>query len=151
MRRLKMKALIQKFPGIYQLIRYGVVGLINNLIGYLIYLVVTFFWLEPKLAVTLFYPIAAFIGYFSHFKYSFSYQGKHGFAVIRYGIAHFIGYSINFIMLLVLVDKFKFPHQAIQALAIFVVAFALFLMFRFFVFPQTNYRKVTPQDFEVVS
>lgn len=146
-----MKRLLQRFPGIYQFIRYGVVGVINNLIGYLIYLFVTFFWLEPKVAITLFYPIGALIGYFSHFKYSFSYQGKHRFAIIRYGIAHFIGYGINFIMLLILVDKLKFPHQAIQASAIFVVASALFLLFRYFVFPQANYRKATPHDFEVAS
>ncbi|WP_454781360.1 GtrA family protein [Legionella sp. WA2022007384] len=146
-----MNRLIQKFPGLYQFIRYGVVGVINNLIGYLIYLLVTFFWLEPKVAITLFYPIGALIGYFSHFKYSFAYQGTHRFALIRYGIAHFIGYGINFIMLLLLVDKLKFPHQAIQGIAIFVVACALFLMFRYFVFPQVRYQKVKPRNFEVVS
>ncbi len=126
---------MQKFPAIYQLIRYGVVGVINNLLGYLIYLFVTFFWIEPKIAITLFYPIGALTGYFGHLKYSFAYQGKHRFTLIRYGIAHFIGYSINFMMLFILVDKLKFPHQAVQGSAIFVVASALFLMFRYFVFP----------------
>ncbi|MBA3537173.1 MAG: GtrA family protein [Tatlockia sp.] len=138
---------MQKFPAIYQFIRYGIVGVINNLLGYLIYLFVTFFWLEPKIAITLFYPIGALTGYFGHLKYSFAYQGKHRFTLIRYGIAHFIGYSINFMMLVILVDKLKFPHQAVQASAIFVVASALFLMFRYFVFPRENYRKIEPNDF----
>ena len=142
-----MRLSIQRSAGIYQLIRYGVVGVINNLIGYLIYLLVTFFGLEPKMAITLFYPIGVLIGYFSHFKYSFAYQGKHRFAIIRYGIAHIIGYGINFMMLLILVDKFKFLHQEVQALAIFVVASALFLMFRYFVFPKTNDREVNAAGF----
>ncbi|WP_454784962.1 GtrA family protein [Legionella sp. WA2024007413] len=141
-----MNELIQKFPGLFQFIRYSVVGVINNFIGYIIYLLVTFFWLEPKVAITLFYPIGALIGYFNHFKYSFSYQGTH-LALLRYGIAHFIGYGINFIMLFVLVDKFNFPHQAIQAIAIFVVACALFLMFRYFVFPHAHYTKCEASRF----
>ena len=34
-------------------LRYGVIGVLNNLLGYLIYLVVTGLWLDPKVAVTL--------------------------------------------------------------------------------------------------
>ena len=136
-----MKALIQRYPGIYQFIRYGVVGVMNNLLGYLIYLFVTFFWLDPKLAITLFYPIGALTGYFGHMKYSFAYQGNSKLTIVRYGIAHFIGYGINFMMLLILVDKLKFPHQVVQGAAIFVVAGALFLMFRYFVFSNTRYQQ----------
>ncbi|CEG58351.1 GtrA family protein [Legionella fallonii] len=140
-----MKTLMQSSSGLYQFIRYGVVGVINNLIGYLIYLFVTFFWLEPKMAITLLYPVGVLIGYFSHFKYSFAYQGKHGLAIVRYGVAHFIGYGINFMMLLIFVDKLKYLHQTVQALAIFVVASALFLMFRYFVFPKKVIEKQTPE------
>lgn len=136
-----MKVLLQRYPGLYQLIRYCVVGVMNNFFGYLIYLFITFFWLDPKLTITLFYPLGALTGYFGHLKYSFAYEEKSKLTLVRYGIAHFIGYGINFMMLLILVDKFKFPHQIIQALAIFVVAGALFLMFRHFVFPHTHYRE----------
>ncbi|MBA2710844.1 MAG: GtrA family protein [Tatlockia sp.] len=130
-----MKGLKQKYPALFQFIRYGIVGIINNAIGYLIYLLVTFLWLEPKVAISLFYPVGALIGYFGHVKYSFAYAGKHRFALIRYWIAHLIGYSVNFLMLSILVDQFKFPHEGVQALAIFVVAATLFLLFKYFVFP----------------
>lgn len=117
-----------------QIIRYGVVGVANNLLGYLIYLLVTWLWLEPKVAVSLFYPIAAFTAYFGHAKYSFSHDGHHEKIVPRYIIAHVIGYLSNMFLLYIFVDKLHFPHQLIQAIAIFVVAGILFLLFRFFVF-----------------
>lgn len=129
-----MRTLIIKFPALLQMIRYGIVGVANNLISYLIYLLMTYLWLDPKVAVTLFYPIGAVTAYFGHYKYSFSYQGKNTFTMLRYGLAHVIGYSINLMMLLVLSDKFQLPHQAVQALAILVVAFTLFLLLKYFVF-----------------
>ncbi len=49
-----------------QVARYGVVGVISNLLGYLLYLLVTWLWLEPKVAVTLMYPIGAVAAYFGH-------------------------------------------------------------------------------------
>ncbi len=137
-----MKALRSKFPVLYQIIRYGIVGVLNNLLGYLIYLLITFFWLDPKVAVSILYPIGATTAYFGHAKYSFSYQGNHTNAVLRYAFAHFVGYSVNVFMLFILSDKLKFSHQAVQALAIVVVAGILFLMFRYFVFPHSVYSKV---------
>ncbi|MDD2882880.1 MAG: GtrA family protein [Rhodoferax sp.] len=118
-----------------QVARYGVVGVLNNLLGYLIYLLVTWLWLDPKVAVTLLYPVGALTAYFGHAKYSFSYSGSTPHGVLRYVIAHLIGYSVNVLMLYVLSDRLLFPHQIIQALAIVVVAGVLFLLFRYFVFP----------------
>jgi hypothetical protein len=46
-------------------------------------------------------------------------------------------------MLFILSDKWGFPHQAVQASAIFVVALILFLMFKYFVFPDSEYGKLT--------
>ena len=44
-------------PALVQLARYGVVGVVTNLAGYLVYLFLTWFWLEPKLAVSILYPV----------------------------------------------------------------------------------------------
>lgn len=119
-----------------QVIRYAVVGLLNNLLGYLIYLLMTSFGMDPKLAVTILYPITTTIGYFVHSKYSFAYRRGHGGAMLRYLMAHCIGYGVNVAMLLILYDHLKLPHHAVQAAAVFVVAGVLFLLFRYFVFPR---------------
>lgn len=117
-----------------QLVRYGVVGLLQNLAGYLIYLLVTWLGVEPKLTVTIFYPIAATLAYFGHSKYSFSYRGGHTGGFARYVFAHICGYLLNLISLFVFVDIFLFPHQIVQFCNIFLVAGFLFLTFKFFVF-----------------
>ncbi len=123
------------WPVLAQMVRYFVVGVLNNLLGYLIYLGITWLWLEPKLAVTMLYPIGAVTAYFGQAKYSFSYQGPTHHGMFRYVIAHAIGYGVNLTLLFLLVDKFMLPHQLVQAVAIFLVAGILFLLFRYFVFP----------------
>jgi putative flippase GtrA len=118
-----------------QLARYGVVGVLNNLLGYMIYLVLTWLWLDPKLAVTLLYPIGALTGYFGHARYAFGYGGRTSRGILRYAIAHLIGYGANIGMIHLFSDRMGYPHQLIQGLAIFVVSGILFLLFRYFVFP----------------
>lgn len=118
-----------------QVVRYGVVGVLNNLLGYLIYLLVTWLWLDPKIAVTLMYPIGAVTAYFGHARYSFAYSGRTSHSIVRYAIAHLIGYGANIGMLYLFSDRLGYPHQLVQAVAIVAVAGILYLLFRYFVFP----------------
>lgn len=123
-----------------QIARYGVVGMLNNLLGYLIYLVVTWLWLDPKVAITLMYPVGAATAYFGHAKYSFAFGGRASHGIVRYVLAHLIGYAVNLGMLYILTDRLGYPHQLVQAVAVFVVAAVLFLLFRHFVFPSQPIR-----------
>jgi putative flippase GtrA len=133
------RALHGLWPALSQLVRYGVVGLAVNSTGYLVYLVVTM-RLEPKLAVTLLYPVAVLIGYLSHARYSFRFAGRKAWALARYVTAYATAYGVNELMLYGLTDRLGFPHQAVQAAAIFVNAGLLFLLLKFFVFPQPRER-----------
>ena len=122
-----------------QVVRYGVVGVLNNLLGYLIYLLVTWLWLDPKMAVTLMYPIGAVTAYFVHARYSFAYIGRTSHGIARYTIAHLIGYGANIGMLYLFSDRLGYPHQMVQAVAIVAVAGILYILFRYFVFPQRHH------------
>jgi putative flippase GtrA len=133
-----MNKLMSRFPALGQIIRYGIVGVLNNLLGYFIYLLVTYFWLDPKVAITLLYPVGATTAYFGHSKYSFSRQGTKKHAPWRYIVAHLISYGVNYLMLYILWERFNFPHQAVQAGAIFVCAGVLFILFKYFVFPPSD-------------
>jgi putative flippase GtrA len=126
------------WPAVSPLIRYGIVGFLTNLAGYLVYLLVTWLWLEPKLAVTLLYPVGVVAGYFGHARYSFAYRGRATSGLFRYLIAHALGYSTNVSLLYVFSDLLHLPHQAVQACAILIVAGFLFLLFKFFVFPPAH-------------
>ena len=121
-----------------QLLRYGVVGLGTNLALYFIYLLITYWGLEPKKAMTMLYIVGALMGFFGHRKWTFTHQGAFLVSGIRYFIAHLLGYLINFIILLTFVDKLGYSHQWVQAGAILVVAGFLFVAFRYFVFPKSQ-------------
>ena len=127
------------------LFRYGVVGFANNAVGYLIYLLITWLGVDPKLVVTIGYPVGALVGYFGNKQWSFSYKGRFTSSLARYVVAHVGGYLINISMLFILVDKFGFAHQWVQVVAICVVAGFLFLAMRFFVFPESR-RDVQDED-----
>jgi putative flippase GtrA len=107
-----------------------VVGVITNLFSYLIYLLVTFLWLEPKIAVSIMYPIAAILALFGHARHSFSMWG-----VLRYCLVSLAGYGINITMLYVCVDKLNYPHQFIQIFAVITIACIQFILMKYFVFP----------------
>ena len=128
-----MKIFSKRYP-VDQIFRFFSIGILNNIVGYLIYILLTWQWLEPKFAITFTYPLGAMIGYFANHRYVFSYQGNHYLGFFRYLTAHIIGYSANFILLYLFVDVMGYPHQLVQAGSIFFCGFLLFILLRYFVF-----------------
>jgi putative flippase GtrA len=119
---------------ITQLFHYALVGITTNLAGYMVYLLITDLGAAPKITMTLLYGVCAVIGFMGNRKLTFAYKGSLLGSGIRYIIAHCFGYLINLAILIVLVDKFGYAHQLVQATAILVVAVFLFMAFKFFVF-----------------
>lgn len=116
-------------------LRYCTVGLLLNVLGYGLYIFVTWLGLEPKVAVSIFYPLGVVYGYFAHKSLSFRHKGDHAFSGARFLLAQMGGYLLNLALLAALVDHFGIPHQIVQACAIVLVAIFLFLSFHYFVFP----------------
>ncbi len=125
-----------------QLLRYAIVGIAHNLAGYCIYLLLTWLGVNPKLVVSIFYPIGAIGSFYANRQWTFSHDGKITSSFFRFVIAHVCGYGLNISMLHLLSDVLGYPHQLVQAAAIFVVAGFLFVTMRFFVFPD-KYAKGT--------
>lgn len=124
-----------------QLFRYALVGIVSNLAGYLIYIGVTWFGVEPKIAVSLLYPVAVLVAYFGHVRYTFADSENSSGGVLRYVLAHVVGFIMNLSLLYILHDLMGAPHQLVQLLAIFLVAGVLFLLFKYYVFPVQQVRK----------
>jgi putative flippase GtrA len=123
------------FP-VRQLMRYGVVGLVSNLTIYIVYLLITYVGVEPKTAMTAVYVIGASIGFIGNRKWTFAHRGDSTGAALRYGLAHLLGYLLNFLILFAFVDRLGYAHQWVQAVAIILVAGVLFFTFKYFVFPK---------------
>ncbi|MGC2166085.1 MAG: GtrA family protein [Gallionella sp.] len=127
----------QRQRTIFQLLRYGLVGVLTNLAMYLLYLLITYIGVEPKQVMTGLYVVGALIGFVGHRNWTFTHEGAMIGSGARYFIAHIFGYSINYLLLFTFSDKLGYPHQWVQASAIIIVALFLFVTFRYFVFPKT--------------
>lgn len=117
-----------------QIFRYGIIGFAHNFTGYFVFLLFTWLGVDPKLVVAVVYPIFAAISYIANKRWTFSHNGEYKRSVLYYVIAHLIGCGLNLFMLYYFVDILHYPHELVQALAVFVVAGFLFLIFRFVVF-----------------
>jgi putative flippase GtrA len=131
-------------PLIRQILRYGLIGLLSNASGYVLYLLLTHLGLTPTRAMTSLYLFAATLGFIGNRQWTFADQGNVQSSAARYTLAHLIGYAINLAMLRILVDHYGYPHQAVQAVAVFVVALYLFIVFRTVVFTRQTQQLGAP-------
>lgn len=127
-------AKIVNLKAVKQLIRYGIIGIINNSLGYIVYLALTYSGITPKLAMSLIYGVVAALGFWGNRRLTFEHEGELLISATRYVIAYGVGYIINFIILILLVDMVGYSHRWVQAGAIGVVAIFLFLAQKFYVF-----------------
>ncbi|MDC6166121.1 GtrA family protein [Paucibacter sp. XJ19-41] len=125
-----------------QLLRYGIVGLSSNALGYLLYLGLTALGLGPKLAMSLLYLVGVLQTFVFNRRWTFGHGGGHGPAFGRYLAAYGLGYLLNLAVLYLLVDRWGQPHAIVQAVMIFVLAGLLFVLQKFWVFrvPASTHR-----------
>ena len=121
-----------------QLISYGVIGIVSNTLGYALYLFLTWVWLEPKVAMTLLYGAGATLSFLANRRLTFMANDGVLGSGARFLLAHLLGYALNLILLITLVDKMGYPHQWVQLAAILFVAVFLFFMMKRFVFRQVG-------------
>jgi putative flippase GtrA len=117
-----------------QFVRYGSIGMLFNGAGYLLYLVVTSAGIGHKLAMSVTYALVLLLGFFANRKISFKHQGNAWHAGFRFLCVNIVGYAVNLSILLLFVDKLKFPHEIVQMFAIATVAILNFALLRLFVF-----------------
>lgn len=117
-----------------QFFTYALIGVLTNVLGYAIYLILTYLWGAPKLTMTALYFVGASMGFLANRRFTFRHDGGIGVTGVRYLLAQVAGYLLNLVLLLLFVDWFDFPHQIVQAIAIVVVAIFLFVVLRLFVF-----------------
>ncbi len=116
------------------ILRFAVVGIACNSIGYLAYLALTWLDVPFKLAMSLLYALGICISFLGNRNWAFQHRGNVKRAAWRFGLAHVAGYVLNLGLLTLFVDKLGYPHEWIQAAAIFVVGGFLFVIFKLFVF-----------------
>lgn len=117
-----------------QFSRYVLVGITSNVSMYILYLLLASLHLDPKLAMTITYAIGVGGTFLFNRGWTFRDTGNQGLALGRYLLIYAIGYLINYVALLIFVDRLLYPHQYIQGGMIILLAAFLFLMQKYWVF-----------------
>lgn len=121
-------------PVVKPILRYAVVGVACNAVGYLAYLTLTWLGLPFKLAMSFLYVLGICVSFLGNRYWAFEHRGNLVGTALRFGLAHAAGYLLNLALLTLFVDKLGYPHQWVQAVAIFMVGGFLFVVFKLFVF-----------------
>ena len=119
---------------VFQFLRYALVGLVSNTIGYLLYLFLTTVGFGPKLTMSILYLGGVLQTFVFNKKWTFNNHGKLNVTLFRYISIYGIGYLINFAALIIFVDRLGYPHQLVQALIIPILALILFTLQKLWVF-----------------
>lgn len=120
-----------------QFLRYAIVGLGSNLVLYLAYLILTTWGMGHKTSMTLVYALGVTQTFMFNRTWSFQYAGGFHSAFARYGAIYAFGYLLNLSVLWIAVDWFSLPHQVVQAVMILTLALLLFLLQKYWVFPES--------------
>ena len=118
----------------WQPIRFGVVGVISNILLYFIYLFITAIGGGHKVAMTLIFALGAMQTFVINRFWTFQHQGVIKSTFFRYLSVYFLSYALNLIAHIVFSDYLRINHQIIQGFMVFVVAIILFILQRHWVF-----------------
>jgi putative flippase GtrA len=120
---------------IWQLVRYIVVGIITNVSGYVLYLIVTYAGVSPILSMSVIYGIVTMMGYFGNRRLTFNDTGTIWSSGSRYVLVYGLGYVFQYAMLAIFYEQRGYPHQLVQITSGLLVTGFLFLALKYFVFP----------------
>lgn len=116
------------------IIRFIVVGIAYNLIGYLLYIFVTFLGAKPQYAVIFLFVVNMGMGYFGHRKVSFSADNNIAKSSILYITTYLAALVLNLGLLTLFANQLGFPHQLVQAACIVVISCFTFVTLKYVVF-----------------
>lgn len=117
-----------------QFLKYAIVGIINNFLGYILFILITNYNVEPKLAMSLLFVFGASLSFWANWQWVFNNSLGFAQAGSRFFMAYLSGYLINLVTLIVFVDHLGYSYQLVEALAIIAVSSFLFVTFKFYVF-----------------
>ena len=122
----------------WELLRYGIVGLVSNGIAYGTYITITLCGITPEISAACIYLVGASISYLGNYRWTFDSRTPHAFVLPKFVAAHVLGFSVQLLVITYLYRKAGFAHQLAQLVAVGCVAIILFLSFKFFVYPKHN-------------
>lgn len=117
-----------------QFVRYVVVGVATNGGGYLLFYLFTTLGLGSVVAISILYPTQLALAFVLNKKWSFAHEGRITVTAIKFLVAYAGCYVLNVAALKLFSDHLGLSHLVVQACAVVILACALFIVQRFWVF-----------------
>jgi putative flippase GtrA len=121
-----------------QSLRFGIVGLVSNIVLYLLYLLFTGVGSGHKTTMTILFVIGTIQTFIFNKRWTFGYQELKKSIFPRYVMIYSGAYLTNFVALVLFVDYLSFPHEIVQGIMIPLVAVLVFMLQRYWVFRKLN-------------
>lgn len=129
-----IKKILRNFKTLAQLTKFSAVGITGNLLGYSIYILLTYLGLKPTYAVSILYPLGAMFSFYGNLRFTFKYAGNPIKAKVKFIFSYLSGYIINIFILHIFVTELQYPHELMQLFATCVIAIYLFFISKFFIY-----------------
>ena len=117
-----------------QFLRFSVVGILGNFLGYGLYLYLTSVQLDPKAAALIAFVTVLLFSFALNKRWTFGLHQFQASYLTRFGLAYGVALVANIAGLYVLVDLLGFDHRLVQAALIVLIAIALFYLQKRWVF-----------------
>ena len=114
------------------------VGAVVNGLGFVLYLLLTYSLIEPKLAATICFVGGTSAGFILNRNWSFGDPTCMRQTLPRYVFAYAIAYTVNIVGLYVFVDVFGYLHQIVQLILALIIACGLFVAQKIWIFPSSS-------------
>jgi len=115
-------------------LRFGIVGVFSNIVLYAFYLTAKQIGVGHKTAMTVLFSLGFLHTFYFNRRWTFASDSLFWVALRKYLLIYSGAWLANFFALMVLVDQLSFAHEIVQGVAVVVLAIALFLLQKFWVF-----------------
>lgn len=116
-----------------QVVSFGIIGVINNVALYGVYLLLTFLGVSVLLAMTLVFCGGVLLSWLLNGRFTFK-RRLTSINAKRMGVAYVVAYVANALLLGLSHYVFSLPHEAIQGVIMVLLAVGLFFAQRHWVF-----------------
>lgn len=127
-----------------QFLRYAFAGGLTNLAAYLLFLWLAFIGLDPRIAVTISFPVGVLMGFSLNRNLTFQDRGDPRRALTRYLVAYVTAYIVDIIGLYVFATVNQYPHEIVQLGLMVLISGGLFLTQKYWVFVADRHRFSRP-------
>ena len=118
-----------------QIIKYSSVGMLTNIIGYILYIVISnIIGINPSIAAILSGFTVIGISYLLNTRFTFKSKNKGLVGAVKYFLLYICAILLQSLIIFIFSGILGFAHEIIAAISLIIISFSLFLIQKFYFF-----------------